>query len=126
MMQSNKLRDIVGFNVRKCRLRKEFSQEALAGICGLNRSYIGAIERGEHNIGVDNLSRLATGLEVPVVRLFDSVERCAASATLEATGKPAQAILSRKQFLQLLEQCAMDRPDLVAVYLNRCGVRFIE
>lgn len=56
-------RKSLGIEVRKQRLRLELSQEALAVICGLHRTYIGAVERGERNISLDNIVRLARALK---------------------------------------------------------------
>jgi transcriptional regulator with XRE-family HTH domain len=46
------------------------SQEELAHLAGLDRSYVGAVERGERNLGLDNLHRLADALGCPVRELF--------------------------------------------------------
>lgn len=53
---------IVAENVRYRRVNLGFSQEELADKCGLHRTYIGAIERGERNITVNTLFRLAKAL----------------------------------------------------------------
>lgn len=53
-----------GENVRRIRLRNKISQEELAARAGLDRSYVGQVERGETNISLLNLIRLATGLNV--------------------------------------------------------------
>lgn len=47
-------------------IRKELgiSQESLASICGLHRTYIGAIERGERNVCIKNIEKIAIGLNV--------------------------------------------------------------
>ena len=59
-------RCILSGNIRYLRLKRGWSQEQLAEQCGLHRTYIGAIERCERNIGLDNLERLAKALDVPV------------------------------------------------------------
>jgi transcriptional regulator with XRE-family HTH domain len=46
------------------------SQEELANLADLDRSYVGAVERGERNLGIDNLNRLADALGVPTSALF--------------------------------------------------------
>ena len=53
----------VGFNIRKIRENKAISQEALAGIADLHRAYVGQIERGEKNIGLRNLEKIAKALK---------------------------------------------------------------
>ena len=54
---------IVAANVRRLRLARRWSQETLAERCGLHRTYIGAIERGEGNITLHTLARLAQALK---------------------------------------------------------------
>jgi DNA-binding XRE family transcriptional regulator len=52
-----------GVAVRVARTVKGISQEELAHRCGIDRSYLGAIERGEQNSGLLHLVRIATALE---------------------------------------------------------------
>jgi transcriptional regulator with XRE-family HTH domain len=54
----------VGFNIRRIREEKGFSQEKLAALADLHRAYIGQIERGEKNIGLKNLQKIAKALGV--------------------------------------------------------------
>ena len=53
-----------GSRVRLRRHELGFSQEELAGISGLHRTYIGSLERGERNIALANIIRLANALEL--------------------------------------------------------------
>jgi len=52
----------VGLNIRKCREKKNWTQEQLAFEANLHRAYIGHIERGEKNIGIKNLEKIAKTL----------------------------------------------------------------
>jgi transcriptional regulator with XRE-family HTH domain len=54
----------VGVRIRGLRRERGLSQEALALKSGLDRSYLGGVERGERNIGLDNIVRLARALDV--------------------------------------------------------------
>ena len=61
----------VGSRIRKYRLAKGLSQEELAFEADLHRAYIGQIERGEKNIGVQNLQKIATALKIKMSKLID-------------------------------------------------------
>ena len=63
-------RELVGLNVRRLRVEQGISQERLAIDAGVDRSYLGGVERGEENPTVDVLDRLASILAVPVSNLF--------------------------------------------------------
>jgi transcriptional regulator with XRE-family HTH domain len=57
-------------NLRAIRQSKQISQEVLADMAGLHRTYVGSVERGERNISIDNIERLALALDVDVVDLL--------------------------------------------------------
>lgn len=59
-----------GQRVRELRGEKGLSQEALALACDLDRTYIGGIERGERNVSIVNIHKIAVALGVPVRELF--------------------------------------------------------
>jgi transcriptional regulator with XRE-family HTH domain len=61
----------LGREVRRLRKERGLSQEALADLAGLHPNYIGGIERGERNVGVKALFRLARGLDVKPRDLLD-------------------------------------------------------
>jgi len=68
MSQINKK---VGLKIRKLREKKGWSQEQLAFETGCHRAYIGQIERGEKNIGLKNLEKIAKALKISITRLVD-------------------------------------------------------
>ncbi|NNH73810.1 helix-turn-helix transcriptional regulator [Nocardia uniformis] len=59
-----------GGRVRQLRAALGLSQEKLADIAGLHRTYVGSLERGERNVSLDQIYRLAKGLNVQVSDLF--------------------------------------------------------
>lgn len=60
-----------GNRIRELRREQGLSQEALASKCGLHRTYIGAVERGEKNISLKNIARIAEALGVSLRELLD-------------------------------------------------------
>lgn len=69
-MQPTPTRKQFGKRLRELRKKANLSQEELGFRAGIHRTYIGAIERGEQNISVDNIHKLAKALKVPVSDLF--------------------------------------------------------
>jgi len=59
-----------GKSVRKLRQKRKLSQEKLAELCGLHTNYIGRIERGQQNISLQNIEKVARGLRVRLKELF--------------------------------------------------------
>ena len=69
-MKEKKILKIFGDNVRKYRKEKNFSQEQLADKAGVHRTYIGGIERGERNVSLLNIERIAKALNISINKLF--------------------------------------------------------
>lgn len=63
-------RELVGLNVRRLRVDRGIPQERLAFDAGVDRSYVGGVERGEENPTVDVLDKLAATLGVPIGELL--------------------------------------------------------
>ena len=69
----------LGNTIRSERYRKGYrSQEALAHASQLHPTYLGGIERGERNISLNNLLRIAGALDMPLSRLIAAAEELAA------------------------------------------------
>ena len=64
---------VIAANTRRLRHQLGLSQEELAERAGLHRTYVGAIERGERNISICSLEKLARGLGCTIVALVSPV-----------------------------------------------------
>jgi transcriptional regulator with XRE-family HTH domain len=62
-----------GKRLRELRQQRGMSQEALSFEAGLDRSYVGQVERGERNISIENMARLARSLKVRLSVLLEGV-----------------------------------------------------
>ncbi len=71
MPKSNKL--ILGATIRDLRMKLGYSQELLAEKANLHRTYIGGVERGERNLGLENIVRLAHALKVKPSQLLERI-----------------------------------------------------
>ena len=61
---------VIGNNVRHLRTKMGISQEELGDMAGLDRTYIGGIERGERNVSAMNIAKLAKALKVKPEKLL--------------------------------------------------------
>ena len=74
-MEDEALAREFGALVRRLRLERAYSQEGLAEAAGLERAYVGMIERGETNVSVRTAFRLAKALGLGLAGLFAELER---------------------------------------------------
>lgn len=70
------LQKTVGRNLRAYRQARGLSQEAFADQLGVHRTYMGGLERGERNLTLKSLERLAEQLDMDPVELLDEDGRC--------------------------------------------------
>jgi transcriptional regulator with XRE-family HTH domain len=69
-MRRVNVKQLFGSRLRELRRERGLSQEAFAHEVGLDRSYVGGIERGERNVSLENICLIAAALGVPPAELF--------------------------------------------------------
>lgn len=65
-----KPRSTLARNIRRLRAERGISQENLADLASLHRTYVGSIERSERNVSIDNIAKLAKALGVNISELL--------------------------------------------------------
>jgi transcriptional regulator with XRE-family HTH domain len=75
----------LGQRVRELRQAKGYSQESFADKCGVHRTFMGTIERGESNLSFQNIVKVAEALGVSLAALFADLE-----TTARKIGAPAK------------------------------------
>lgn len=70
-MDEVKILSLFGAHVKRIRKAKGYSQEQLAAFADLDRTYISGIERGQRNVSLMNLFKLAKALDIPTRELLD-------------------------------------------------------
>ncbi|MBB2963520.1 helix-turn-helix domain-containing protein [Methylobacterium sp. R2-1] len=67
-------RAIIGWNLRRLRVERDLSQERLALAAGIDRAYVGRVERGSENVTISTLEAMAEVLAVPIAVLLTAPE----------------------------------------------------
>lgn len=60
--------------MREARRARGYSQEAFGDLCGIDRSYMGGIERGEHNLALLNILKIVSALEMKPSEFFTALD----------------------------------------------------
>ncbi|WP_213803229.1 helix-turn-helix domain-containing protein [Granulicella sp. dw_53] len=72
-MPKASIKSLFGIALRALREERGYSQEELAERAGLHRNYVGSVERGERNVALENIVKLAGALSIRSKDLFDSL-----------------------------------------------------
>jgi transcriptional regulator with XRE-family HTH domain len=80
-MNYRELQVSLGRAIRDLRSGRGYSQESFANAVGLHRTYIGGIERGERNVSLRNLARIADTLEIPLSQMLAMAENYLETST---------------------------------------------
>lgn len=84
-------RAIIGWNLRRLRVAQGLSQERLAFAAGIDRAYVGRVERGSENVTITTLEALAGALSVTVADLLIAPEPDAARPLPLRAGRRAKS-----------------------------------
>ena len=75
MKQKKRLQAAFGKSIRKFRISAGLSQEKLAELADIHRTYVGDVERGERNISLINMAKIAVALGVALSELVRETEK---------------------------------------------------
>jgi transcriptional regulator with XRE-family HTH domain len=65
----------LGGKIRELRTKQGYSQEGFADKCGVHRTFMGTVERGESNISFSNLAKIAAALSMTVSEVVSGIEK---------------------------------------------------
>lgn len=68
------IKETFGKQVRKLRTSAGISQDKFALAIGMDRTYLASVENGKRNISIENISKIAKGLDITLEELFKGVE----------------------------------------------------
>jgi transcriptional regulator with XRE-family HTH domain len=104
---SSRIKNILTTNIRTLRKLKGLSQEELALICNLHRTYVGSVERGERNVTLSTLEAIAEALEVSVPTLLTDRD------SEDKDGRPQQYVNRiKKSNFSIYEPIDIGDPEL--------------
>ena len=84
---SKLLLQALGQRIRELRAEQGYSQESFADKCGVHRTFMGTVERGESNLSFSNLAKIARALNLPLAEMLVDLEKLAAKMNKDAEKK---------------------------------------
>ncbi len=101
----------IGKRIKELREYRGYSQESFANVCGLNRTYISGIESGKRNVSIENIERIANGLEVDIAELFKFSEPLHSTIIVNINGEEflmegdKNLDLNIKNYIESIAEC---------------------
>lgn len=92
---NSRLLKALGQRIRELRTERGYSQEGFADKCGVHRTFMGTVERGESNLSFQNIARVAATLGVSLSTLFLDLEGRAKALAAPSTGSGASKAKKR-------------------------------
>ena len=74
-MEVQDILGVLGKRIRELRLKRGYSQEAFADLCGVHRTFMGTVERGESNLSFSNLVKISQALGITLSQMLSGFER---------------------------------------------------
>ena len=114
MILISKITKTVGQRLRNFRSQRQLSQEKLAELAGVHPTYIGQIERGEKNITIESLEKIATALQIPLCKVFEKLDSTSQEENYPLAAYElfaAQDSRDQKRLLHLLEEIIAYKND---------------
>jgi transcriptional regulator with XRE-family HTH domain len=71
----------LGHRIRELRAKRGYSNEGFADVCGVHRTFMGTIERGESNLSFQNLVKVSSALGITLSQLLSGIEKRAEALT---------------------------------------------
>jgi len=84
----------LGQRIRELRTKQGYSQESFADLCGVHRTFMGTIERGESNLSFQNLAKVSKALGITLAQLLSGIKR---RADLLAKHRPNPPVKRMKE-----------------------------
>ena len=88
---NNRLLKALGQRIRELRTERGYSQESFADKCGVHRTFMGTVERGESNLSFQNILKVATALGITLSKLFMDIEVQAKVLAANPVGTPTSS-----------------------------------
>ena len=85
----------LGSRIRKLRSRQGYSQESFADKCGVHRTFMGTIERGESNLSFSNLVKVSQGLGITLSQLLSGIEKGVSETSKRPVAAEAERMRKR-------------------------------